>query len=144
MRPSGLMSGDESEAGCVVSARCMVPSADHSHRSVRPLFSFMSKLVTGATMVLPSGVMVGGPMRWICHERSALMGTPSAAIAGRVAPKASTAARTRRCIIVDSWEAGGTGTIPQRVNFFQIKGLHYRDPRGDGGRRAAQCGRLRL
>jgi hypothetical protein len=48
MRPSGLMSGDESEAGCVVSARCIVPSIDQSHRSVRPLFSFMSKLVTGA------------------------------------------------------------------------------------------------
>ena len=40
--PSGLNNGDESLAGFVVSARSTLPSADHSHKSVRPLLSFRS------------------------------------------------------------------------------------------------------
>jgi hypothetical protein len=67
--------------------------------------------------------MVGEPMRWICQERSALKGTPSAAIAGRATPSASAAARTRKCIIGFSRDTGGTRTLPQQGMLIQINGL---------------------
>jgi len=95
--PSGLISGDDSFAGCVVSARSTLPSVDQSQRSVRPLSSLRSKRVTGAMTVAPSGEIVGAPMRWICQERSALKGTGSSAIAAAVTVRASVAARSRIC-----------------------------------------------
>ena len=70
--PSGLTVGCVSLALSLVSWRGSPPATGTSHRSVRPLFSSMSYVVTGTTASDPSGVMAGSPSRLSAHIFSAV------------------------------------------------------------------------
>ena len=123
LRVVGLVAGEL--------ARRRRPPRGISHRSVSPLFSAMSKVVTGTTAAVPSGVIAGSPSRLSAHifsavSRRGVVGRRAGARRERTSER-ERARTSERCMNSRNWSSDAR-ILPSRI----VEASYSRSPRRIG------------